>query len=72
MRGLTFIIFIISKFKFVALLVTLKSKILTFIFSGLLIMLDIFLMEALKFYERKLGSGDNNNGRAYRKLKGTN
>lgn len=43
MRSLTFIILIISKFKFVPLIVVLKSRILTFIFFwSFLIVLDFF------------------------------
>lgn len=51
MRSLTFIILIISKFKFVPLIVVLKSRILTFIFfwSSFLIVLDFFQWKHLNF-----------------------
>lgn len=71
MRSLTFIILIISKFKFVALIVALKSIILTFIFFLVFFFncVGFFSMEALKFYKMKLGTGNDNNMREYRKLK---
>lgn len=67
MRSLTFIILIISKFKFVPLIVVLKSRILTFIFFLVFFFNGVafFSMEALKFYKMKLGTGNNNNMREH-------
>lgn len=74
MGSLIFIIFIISKFKFVALIFTLKSRILTYFFSLIFLFNCVgffFPVDVFKFYKMKLRSENNNNMRAYRRLKET-